>query len=111
MTALGTRTDGRALSRLTDEVGLLYGADWNPEQWHPDVWREDVALMRDAGVNLVTVGVFSWAALEPRPGHFELDWLHRVVDLAADHGILVDLATPPPRRRPGSACSGRGRGP
>ncbi|WP_087510544.1 beta-galactosidase, partial [Cellulomonas iranensis] len=82
------------LAALTDEVGLLYGADWNPEQWHPDVWREDVALMRAAGVNLVTVGVFSWASLEPRPGRFELDWLDRVVDLAHDHGVLVDLATP-----------------
>ncbi len=94
MTTLDARHDGRTLSRLTDEVGLLYGADWNPEQWHPDVWREDVALMRDAGVNLVTVGVFSWATIEPRPGRFELGWLERVVDLAADHGILVDLATP-----------------
>jgi len=82
------------LSLLTDDVGLLYGADWNPEQWHPDVWREDVALMRDAGVNVVTVGVFSWATIEPRPGRFELDWLDRVVDLAAEHGVLVDLATP-----------------
>jgi len=84
----------RPLARLTDEVGLLLGADWNPEQWSPDVWREDVALMRAAGVNLVTVGVFAWAALEPRPGCFELGWLEQVVDLAADHGVLVDLATP-----------------
>ncbi len=82
------------LAALTDDVGLLYGADWNPEQWHPDVWREDVALMRAAGVNVVTVGVFSWATVEPRPGRFELDWLDRVIDLATDHGILVDLATP-----------------
>ena len=26
---------------------------------------EDVRLMREAGVNLATVGVFSWALLEP----------------------------------------------
>ncbi|UZN04470.1 beta-galactosidase [Cellulomonas sp. S1-8] len=94
MTASAGLASHARLSRLTDDVGLLYGADWNPEQWHPDVWREDVALMRAAGVNLVTVGVFSWATLEPRPGRYELDWLDRVVDLAADHGILVDLATP-----------------
>lgn len=88
--ALGAPT----LAALTDDVGLLYGADWNPEQWHPDVWREDVALMRAAGVNVVTVGVFAWATIEPRPGRFELDWLDRVVDLAHGSGILVDLATP-----------------
>ncbi|KSW21933.1 beta-galactosidase [Cellulomonas sp. B6] len=91
----GTVASGApTLAALTDDVGLLYGADWNPEQWHPDVWREDVALMRAAGVNVVTVGVFAWATIEPRPGRFELDWLDRVVDLAHDSGILVDLATP-----------------
>ena len=50
---------------LTQARGILYGGDYNPEQWPPHVWREDVALMREAGVNLVTVGVFSWAQLQP----------------------------------------------
>jgi beta-galactosidase len=58
------------------------------------VWHEDVALMRAAGVNLVTVGVFSWALLEPRPGEFELGWLGDVLDLLHGSGIAVDLATP-----------------
>ena len=31
--------------------------------------------MREANVNLVTVGVFSWAHLEPTPGHYEFGWL------------------------------------
>lgn len=83
-----------ALSALTDDAGLLYGADWNPEQWGPDVWREDVALMQAAGVNLVTVGVFSWARLEPAPGRYDTDWLDQVLALADAHGVMVDLATP-----------------
>ncbi|GIG41506.1 beta-galactosidase [Cellulomonas phragmiteti] len=94
MTTLRASRARAPLAALSDTVGLLYGADWNPEQWHPEVWHDDVALMRDAGVNVVTVGVFSWATLEPRPGRFELDWLDRVIDLATEHGILVDLATP-----------------
>ena len=56
--------------------------------------------MREAGVDLVTVGVFSWALLEPESGRFELDWLGRVLDRLADGGVGVDLATatasPPP---------------
>jgi beta-galactosidase len=28
-------------------------------------WHDDLRLMREAGVNLVTVGIFSWAALQP----------------------------------------------
>ncbi|MEO3755594.1 beta-galactosidase [Streptomyces sp. B6B3] len=74
--------------------GLAFGGDYNPEQWPPEVWREDVALMREAGVNLVTVGVFSWGLLEPRPGVFEFGWLDEVMGLLADAGIAVDLATP-----------------
>ena len=57
---------------LTRTHGLLYGGDYNPEQWPADVWPQDVALMREAGVNLVTVGVFSWASLEPAPGELDL---------------------------------------
>lgn len=80
--------------------GLAYGGDYNPEQWSRAVWREDIALMREARVNLVTVGVFSWALLEPQPDRFEFGWLDEVLDLLADADINVDMATasasPPP---------------
>jgi beta-galactosidase len=56
--------------------------------------------MREASVNLVTVGVFSWAWLEPEPGRYEFGWLDRVLGLLAENGIFADLATasasPPP---------------
>lgn len=84
----------RAFDDLTAERGILFGGDYNPEQWEPAVWREDVALMRQAGVNLVTVGVFSWATLEPTPGAREFGWLDEVLDLLHGAGIAVDLATP-----------------
>ncbi|GAB4002516.1 hypothetical protein GCM10029992_40960 [Glycomyces albus] len=74
--------------------GLCYGGDYNPEQWPEEVWDDDVALMREAGVNLVTVGVFSWACLEPKEGEFEFGWLDRVMDKLGEGGIKVDLATP-----------------
>ncbi|MGW1719823.1 beta-galactosidase [Streptomyces sp. NPDC002156] len=74
--------------------GLAYGGDYNPEQWPAATWREDVRLMREAGVNLVTVGVFSWGLLEPRPGVYEFGWLDEVMDLLAEAGVGVDLATP-----------------
>jgi beta-galactosidase len=81
-------------------TGLLYGGDYNPEQWPVDCWREDVELMRQAGFNLATVGVFGWAELEPEPGRYRFDWLDDVLDLLHTHGIGVDLATatasPPP---------------
>jgi beta-galactosidase len=73
---------------------LLYGGDYNPEQWPPEIWDEDVRLMREAGVNLVTVGVFAWAYLEPAEGRFDFGWLRQVLDLLAEAGIDADLATP-----------------
>ncbi len=67
--------------------------------------------MREAGVNLVSVGVFSWALLEPAEGKYEFGWLDRVLDLLHGGGIAVDLATatasPPPwfsARLPGDAA-------
>ena len=55
---------------------LCYGGDWNPEQWPAETIREDIELMHEAGVNLVTLGVFSWAKLEPRPGQYNFMWPH-----------------------------------
>ncbi|WP_307128784.1 beta-galactosidase [Streptomyces sp. B1I3] len=73
---------------------ILFGGDYNPEQWPEDVWADDVRLMKEAGVNSVTLGVFSWAMIEPRPGAREFGWLDRLMDLMHAHGIGVVLATP-----------------
>lgn len=73
---------------------VLYGADYNPEQWDRSVWREDVTLMRQAGVNTVSLGIWSWAMLEPSPGEFRFGWFDEVLGLLIDAGIDVDLATP-----------------
>ncbi len=80
--------------------GLWYGGDYNPEQWEPEVWDDDVRLMQRAGVTIATVGVFSWAKLEPADGRFEFAWLDDVLGRLHAGGIRVDLATatasPPP---------------
>ena len=49
---------------------FLHGGDYNPEQWLHDksIWDKDMELMRDANINEMTVGIFSWAVLEPREG-------------------------------------------
>ena len=79
---------------------LGFGGDWNPEQWSEDIWDEDIKLMQQAHVNLVTIGVFSWAHLEPEPDTFRFEWLDRVVEKCATAGISIDMATatasPPP---------------
>ncbi|GAA6124017.1 beta-galactosidase [Bifidobacterium psychraerophilum] len=72
---------------------IWYGGDYNPEQWPEEVWDDDVALMRRAGVNLVSVGIFSWAKLQPSEDSWDFGWLDRVIDKLGGAGIAVDLAS------------------
>lgn len=79
---------------------IWFGGDYNPEQWDESIWQDDIGLMQQAGVSMVTVGVFSWAMLEPQEGDFTFEWLDLVMDALHAAGIRVDLATatasPPP---------------
>jgi beta-galactosidase len=80
--------------------GILFGGDYNPEQWTPamgydgeSVWLDDMQLMRQAGVNLVTLGIFSWAALQPQEHTFTFEWLDRVLALLAENNLHACLGT------------------
>ncbi|MFF0013821.1 beta-galactosidase [Streptomyces sp. NPDC005374] len=73
---------------------LAFGGDYNPEQWPESVWDEDVRLMREAGVTMVSLGIFSWALLEPEPGVYDFGWLDRIIGLLHQNGVRVDLGTP-----------------
>jgi beta-galactosidase len=99
MTSRWVRWPDNVLARFDGEP-FVYGADYNPEQWDESIWLEDVRLMREAGVTLVTVGVFSWSMLQPGPEEWDFGWLDRVLDLLHENAIAVDLATatasPPP---------------
>nr|WGD05666.1 beta-galactosidase [Streptomyces sp. R818] len=77
-----------------------YGADYNPEQWPREVWADDIRLMREAGVTVVSLAIFSWARLQPTADTWDFAWLDEIMDLLHAGGIGVDLATatasPPP---------------
>lgn len=75
---------------------LLHGADYNPEQWMdmPEILEKDIELMKEAHMNCVSVGIFSWAKLEPEEGVYTLDWLVKIVDNLYKNGIYTVLATP-----------------
>lgn len=75
---------------------LLHGGDYNPEQWldRPDILEEDIRLMKEAGVNVVTLGVFSWSVIEPVEGEFHFTWLHDIMDRLYENGIYTVLSTP-----------------
>ena len=87
-------------TELGDGARFAYGADYNPEQWSRQTWRDDVRLMRQAGVNVVNLGIFSWAQVRPSENEWCFEWLDETMDLLHDGGIAVDLGTgtssPPP---------------
>lgn len=83
-------------SIVRDFPHFLHGGDYNPEQWAqtPEVWDEDFRLMREAGCNTISIGIFSWAALEPAEGQFEFGWMDTIFEKAGQNGVRVILATP-----------------
>jgi len=75
---------------------FIHGADYNPEQWLHDksVWDEDMRLMKLANCNEMSVGIFSWAKLEPREGEFDFSFLDEIIEKIGNSGGKVILATP-----------------
>ncbi|RNE64122.1 beta-galactosidase [Cryobacterium tepidiphilum] len=73
---------------------IRYGGDYNPEQWSRETWLEDIALMKEAGVNLVSIGIFSWVLIEPREGEYDFTFLDDIIGLLTGAGIDIDLGTP-----------------
>ena len=76
---------------------FIHGGDYNPDQWIKEkdtIWKEDMRLAKLAHINTMTVGVFSWAALEPRENEYTFEWLDEVMDMLAENGMYAVLATP-----------------
>jgi beta-galactosidase len=79
------------LTRKNSEI--IFGGDYFPEQWPEQTWKEDIRLMKQANVNMVSIGIFSWALLQPDENTFTFDWLDKIMDMLAANGIDVCLGT------------------
>ena len=75
---------------------IVHGGDYNPDQWldTPEIIDEDMRLMKLAHINSASVGIFSWAMLEPEEGVYNFEWLDKIMDKLHENGIGVILATP-----------------
>ena len=69
-------------------------------KFYPGTFDEDIRLMKLAGCNVMSVGIFAWSALEPEEGRYEFEWLDRVIDGLYANGIYTILATPSGARPP-----------
>jgi beta-galactosidase len=73
---------------------MQLGVCYYPEQWPRERWPLDAKLMRQAGISLVRIAEFAWAAMEPREGEFTWGWLDEVIEVLAAEGLQVILGTP-----------------
>ena len=79
------------MKKIFDKI--LYGGDYNPNQWGRDIWDEDMRLFRKAGMNSVTINVFSWAKLQPSEHEYNFDELDEIVEMLSRENYDIVLAT------------------
>lgn len=72
---------------------LAYGGDWNPEQWDPSVWKEDISLFKAAGIDLLSINIFSWTLCQPAEDVYDFSFLDKIVELCREAGLKVCLGT------------------
>ena len=67
---------------ITKAPILFRGGDYNPDQWldRPDILEKDVEMMKKAGMNTATLGVFAWAKYEPHEGEYDFTWLRETME-------------------------------
>ena len=73
---------------------ILYGAAYYPEYMPYDRTDKDIALMKEAGINVVRIGESTWGLWEPEEGRFEYAWMDSVVEKLHAAGIRIILGTP-----------------
>jgi beta-galactosidase len=73
---------------------VLYGAAYYHEYEPYERLDQDVQLMKSAGLTVVRMGESTWSLWEPEDGHFQYEWMDRVVDAMGKAGIKVIMGTP-----------------
>lgn len=75
---------------------LLYGAAYYDEYIPSalDRLEKDIAMMKDAGINVVRIAESTWSTLEPQDGVFDFTSIDRVLSAMDKNGIGVIIGTP-----------------
>lgn len=73
---------------------MKYGVAYYPEQREPAQMDAEIALMKDAGINVVRMGEFAWCRFEPSEGVYDFGWLDTAVEKLAEAGIESVICTP-----------------
>ncbi|MDF2945246.1 MAG: Beta-galactosidase [Herbinix sp.] len=72
---------------------MPYGGDYNPEQWDGATRQEDMRLLKLAHVDIVTLNVFNWSALQKDDEEYDFRELDKIMDMVKENRLKVCLAT------------------
>jgi beta-galactosidase len=73
---------------------LFVGTCYQPIDRSPEQIDRDIAIMKQAGFNVVRMGDLSWDSYEPAEGRFNFEWFDRIMDKMQTAGIRVILDIP-----------------
>lgn len=73
---------------------LLFGAAYYPEYMPYERMDQDIAMMKEAGMNVVRIAESTWSTLEPEEGVFDFSYIERVLEKTAEAGMKVIIGTP-----------------
>ena len=88
------RTSHAEQSSANPHVPPYLGAAYYPEDWPAGDVDAEIALMREAGMNVMRIGEFAWSRMEPQEGTYDFGWLHNVVGKLGEAGIRTIMGTP-----------------
>ncbi|PKE27640.1 beta-galactosidase [Rahnella sp. AA] len=73
---------------------LYYGVAYYDEYMPVERLEKDIAMMLDAGINVVRIAESTWSTLEPAEGQYNFRHIDRVLDAMHQAGIAVIIGTP-----------------
>lgn len=73
---------------------LYYGVAYYDEYIREDRLDKDIAMMLEAGINVVRIAESTWSTLEPAENQYNFHHIDRVLDAMHRAGIAVIIGTP-----------------
>lgn len=72
---------------------IAFGGDYNPEQWDEEIRKQDMILLPEAGVDIVSINIFSWTLIQPDEETYDFTELDKIVDMVTEKGMKICMAT------------------
>lgn len=73
---------------------LYHGAAFYPELWDEKTIEQDIRLMKETGINVVRIGEFAWAKMEPEEDKIDISFFVNIIKRLYENGIETVMCTP-----------------